>query len=152
MAAVKALRRARDWSAQQLADEMTKVGVPWNRHIVVNLEQGRRKSLRVHEVLALAYVLEVETPLDVLVPYVSALFPVTPDVQAATGPVRDWFYGETGPLRVWLETDPDTRNRGDHERAVKRWRAAIEDATLRGLIQVPQPEPADPKGSGDGPH
>jgi transcriptional regulator with XRE-family HTH domain len=137
MAAVKALRKAKDWSAQQLADEMAKVGVPWNRHIVVNLEQGRRKSLRVHELLALAYVLDAETPLDLLVPYVGALFPVTPDVEAGTVDVERWFSGETGPLRQYMEAAPDVRNQAEHDRAVKKWRAALADAGMRGLIPVP---------------
>jgi hypothetical protein len=148
MAAVKSLRLAKvpTWSAQRLADEMVKVGVPWNRNIVVNLEGGRRKSLRVHEAIALAYVLDADRPLDVLVPFVTALFPVAPDVEIATGWVRDWFDGETGPLRQWMEADPDARNRGDHERAVRRWRDAIADATMRGLIRVSETELERPGG------
>ena len=68
MGAVKRLRMERGWSAQQLAEEMTKAGVPWNADVIVNLEHGRRKSLRVHELLALLFVLDVEQPLDMLVP------------------------------------------------------------------------------------
>jgi transcriptional regulator with XRE-family HTH domain len=143
MAAVKQLRIARGWSAQQLADEMTKAGVPWNADVVVNLEHGRRKSLRVHELLALAYVLDMESPLDVLVPYVSALFPVTPDVDAGTVDVRRWFYQETGPLRQFLAASPEERAQLEHDRAVKQWKDALADAGMRGLIPLP-------KGGGDG--
>ena len=44
---------------QDSAAEMTEVGVPWTRNAVVNLESGRRKQIALHEVLALAYVLDV---------------------------------------------------------------------------------------------
>jgi hypothetical protein len=98
------------WSAQHLADEMTKVGVPWNRHIVVNLEQGRRKSLRVHELLALAYVLGVASPLDVLVPASDGVYPVTPATLLAADAVRAWFLGETGSLREWTAGTPQERD------------------------------------------
>jgi len=136
MAAVKQLRTARGWSAQQLADEMTKVGVPWNADIVVNLEHGRRKSLRVHELLALAYVLDAETPLDLLVPYVFALFPVTPDIQAGTVDVRRWFCRETGPLRQFMNATTEERSQMEHDRAVKSWKDAVADAAMRGLIPL----------------
>lgn len=96
--AVRQLRRTKDWSAQQLADEMTKAGVPWNADIVVNLEHGRRKSLRVHELLALLFVLDAEKPLEVLVPG-DEVFPVTPGLLVDAGDVRAWLRGEAGSLR-----------------------------------------------------
>lgn len=46
---------------------MTKVGVPWQRMVVVKLETGRRQGLSVSELLALAYVLNV-APVHLLVP------------------------------------------------------------------------------------
>lgn len=63
MASVKRRRLARTptWSAERLAKEMTAVGVPWTRDAVVNLETGRRKRLAAHELLALAYVLDVDS-------------------------------------------------------------------------------------------
>ena len=101
---VEAVRRARavkGWSAERLADEMAAIGIPWNNSVVVNLELGRRKSLRVHELLALMYVLEVPKPLEVLVPGERG-FPVTPGLQAGPAPVRAWLRGETPPLRQAL--------------------------------------------------
>jgi hypothetical protein len=105
MDAVKALRIAKDWSAERLAEEMTKAGVPWNRHIVANLEQGRRKSLRVHELLTLAWVLDAASPVDLLVPDLprEPMYPVTPSTLLFRDAVRAWFRGETGPLREWLK-------------------------------------------------
>jgi hypothetical protein len=101
MEEVKRRRIARDWSARRLADEMTQAGVPWNEDIVVNLEHGRRKSLRVHELLALAWVLDADSPVDLIVPDMPKLpmYAVTPAVLVARPAVRAWFRGETGPLR-----------------------------------------------------
>jgi transcriptional regulator with XRE-family HTH domain len=106
MEAVKRLRTGKGWSAQQLADEMTKAGVPWNADIVVNLEHGRRKSLRVHELLALAWVLDADSPLDLLIPGPEVrrdpMYPVTPSTLLDKAAVRAWWKGETGSLREWL--------------------------------------------------
>jgi transcriptional regulator with XRE-family HTH domain len=103
MDAVKQLRTAKGWSAERLAGEMTQAGVPWNADIVVNLEHGRRKSLRVHELLTLAWVLDASSPVDLLVPG-DGPYPVTPSTLLASAAVRAWCQGETGPLREWLDS------------------------------------------------
>lgn len=110
MNAVKSARLAKQppWSAQRLAEEMTKAGVPWNADVVVNLEHGRRKSLRVHELLALLFVLDVDKPLEVIVPDDGPLpgwFPVVPEVVTDAGKIRAWLRGERGPLRHALAED-----------------------------------------------
>lgn len=64
---VRELRRNRGMSAQALSERMNAVGVPWDRHIVANLETGRRAAVTVEELLALAYVLEV-APVHLIVP------------------------------------------------------------------------------------
>lgn len=46
---------------------MARLGIPWDRHIVANLENGRRQAVSVTELLGLAYVLDV-SPLHLLVP------------------------------------------------------------------------------------
>ena len=66
-ARVKVVRRHRGLTAAQLAEQMQAVGVDWNRNIVANLENGRRGSLGVDELFALAIVLEV-APVHLLVP------------------------------------------------------------------------------------
>jgi transcriptional regulator with XRE-family HTH domain len=96
--AIRVLRAVKGWSADRLAEEMTKAGVPWNVSVVVNLEHGRRKSLRVHELLALMFVLDVQNPLDVLVPG-DEHYPVTPGLLVDPKDVRAWLRGDTGPLR-----------------------------------------------------
>jgi len=100
--AVKRRRAVLGWSADRLAEEMTKAGVPWNADIVVNLEHGRRRSLRVHELMALAWVLDVDSPLDLLAPPDVIFYPVTPGGNVRVEAVRAWWLGETGPLRETL--------------------------------------------------
>lgn len=101
MAEVTRLRltKAPKWSAERLAEEMTKAGVPWNTDVVVNLEHGRRKSLRVHELLALAWVLDA-SPADLLAPSAERYTWVLPGQSYYTVTVRSWLDGETGPLRT----------------------------------------------------
>lgn len=103
---VKRQRTALDWTAERLAEEMTAAGVPWTRDMVVNLENGRRKALAVHEVLTLAVVLDVSSPLDLLAPGgdgPAARIPVTPNMLVAPVMVREWFTGKIGPLRRWAD-------------------------------------------------
>lgn len=91
---VKQMRTRRGWSAQQLADAMKATGVPWERMVVTKFETGRRQSLTVEELLALAFVLEV-APVHLLVPIdADGEYPVTPTVSAATDRVRAWIRGQ----------------------------------------------------------
>jgi transcriptional regulator with XRE-family HTH domain len=73
---VRELRRRRDWSAERLGQELKKAGLDWNRSIVANFESGRRPSVSIEEVLALAFV---------------------PDRAAASARVREWVRG-----RHWM--------------------------------------------------
>ena len=100
--AVKRARIAKHWSAAQLAEEMTKAGIPWNGDVIANLENGRRKSLRVHELLTLMYVLEVKKPLDLLIPGPGG-FPVIPGLRLGPGLIRAWLRGEIAPLRQTVD-------------------------------------------------
>lgn len=112
MRKVKDLRLEKRWSAGQLAEAMTAAGVPWDRSVVANLENGRRKSLRVHELYALAYVLGVDTPMELLVPWFrdGGDFPVTPKVSVDRQAVRAWFVrGNDIVLPKWIEMSPDER-------------------------------------------
>jgi hypothetical protein len=70
---------------------MTAVGVPWDRSIVANLENGRRKTVSVVELLALAYVLEV-LPVHLLVPVEpDARYRPVPTRNDPADEVRDWL-------------------------------------------------------------
>jgi transcriptional regulator with XRE-family HTH domain len=56
---VRRLRETARLSGAGLAAEMVKLGVPWNRTTVAKLETGRRESITVQELLALALALDV---------------------------------------------------------------------------------------------
>lgn len=140
VAAMKAARLAKHWSAREFAEEMTKAGVAWNADVVVNLEHGRRKSLRVHELLTAAYVLDMEQPLDLLVPPESIadsithgpLYPLTPLIAADPEAVRMWIAGRLGvPLRWGLETG---QRRGQEDGAFDKITAPIRERVERGEI------------------
>lgn len=96
-ARVQELRKGRGWSAQRLADELRKVGIPWDRSVVANFETGRRASIGVDEMLALAYVLEV-APVHLVVPPdtdASVEYQVTPEgVPEDPVFVRAWIRGQ----------------------------------------------------------
>jgi transcriptional regulator with XRE-family HTH domain len=56
---VRAIRKDLGLAAEQLAAAMTAQGIPWQRSIVANLENGRRESVSVDELIALSAVLGV---------------------------------------------------------------------------------------------
>lgn len=56
---VKQARQEKRLTAQQLGDAMVTAGFKWDRFVVQNLEKGKRKSVSVEELLALALILEV---------------------------------------------------------------------------------------------
>lgn len=148
MEAVRRHRDAKGWSAQQLADEMAGTGIPWNADVVVNLEHGRRKSLRVHELLALAWVLEVGNPMDLLVPEADdgdLMYPVVPNTLVFRAAVRAWFAGETGPLRAWLD-QPREGEPVDLAAALEQMPAALREQILRLARSGAQA----PRAGGDG--
>lgn len=77
---------------------MTSAGVKWERSVVANLESGRRQSVSVDELLALAYVLDV-APVHLLVPLSDNVwFHFTPETATPAGLVREWVRGRH-PLR-----------------------------------------------------
>ncbi|WP_280837575.1 helix-turn-helix transcriptional regulator [Micromonospora sp. A200] len=97
------LRKGRGWSAQRLAEEMTRVGISWDRSIVANLESGRRRAVSVEEWLALSFVLDV-APVHLLVPPTDDQRPATGGfvevqpvgtVTTTPGFMRAWVRGQT---------------------------------------------------------
>ena len=147
--AVKRLRMERGWSAQQLAEEMTKAGVPWNADVIVNLEHGRRKSLRVHELLALLFVLDVAKPLEVIVPG-EEVFPVVPGVLARPEAIRAWLRGEGEPLRHMLAENEQSAlmdSAADLFEQQGRPDLAAEMRRMAALLTVPAAESHDDHGT-----
>lgn len=155
---VKRLRTGLDWSAERLAEEMAAMGVPWTRDVVVNLENGRRKTLAVHEVLTLACVLNVTSPLDLLAPEGgagAARIPVTPDALVSPKYVRDWIAGKIGPMRTWLEMQQkmfavadevirDSARKGTTNEEIARMMTGVLRDTIEGApYTTRQREPGD---------
>lgn len=91
-------REQRGFSAARLARAMTEAGIPWDRSIVANLENGRRAAVSIDELFALAYVLAVPPTL--------LLFPLgqRDEVEIVDGVAvhpdlaRKWFEGQEPPM------------------------------------------------------
>lgn len=131
---VKRLRGALDWSAERLGEEMSAVGVPWTRDVVVNLETGRRKTLAVHELLALAWVLDAD-PVELIVPQGDRLekvaVPVTPAILVSPVSVRSWFRDKMGSLRAFLD-ERASETEAEYEDSIR-------DAVANAYAREPPP-------------
>ncbi|WP_435589784.1 helix-turn-helix domain-containing protein [Micromonospora aurantiaca (nom. illeg.)] len=94
---VRKLREGKGWSATELAAAMTAAGVKWDRSVVANLETGRRRSVTVDEMFALAYVLDV-APVNLIAPVDDewADYPVIAGVETHGIKIRDWIRGVVG--------------------------------------------------------
>lgn len=91
---VRRHRQARGMSAQQLADKCAEVGMPLQRTVISNIENGRRGNVSVAEVLVLAAALEVP-PAALIFPagYAEAV-EYLPGRAAAPLEAADWWHGE----------------------------------------------------------
>jgi transcriptional regulator with XRE-family HTH domain len=115
---VRALRAERRWTAQKLADEMTAAGLDWNRGVVTKLETGRRESVSITELLALAFVLDVP-PLTLLLPTEDVDYQVTPQVVRAASRVGAWVIAPGPPPTRDGESVPHP---GEHAERQDRYR------------------------------
>ena len=107
---VRELREKRRLTAAQLAEQMTQVGVAWDRGVVTKLETGRRENVSVAELLALAYVLKV-APVHLLVPLDDEQpYRVTPTVTAPAPVVRGWVRGYPAPGTSWRYVLPEEKD------------------------------------------
>lgn len=87
------LRKSKGLSGAAVAERMTQLGVHWDRNTVAKLESGRRVSINVDELLALAYALG-ESPLALLLPGAPSPYHVTPTVQLTMADVYMWLIGD----------------------------------------------------------
>jgi transcriptional regulator with XRE-family HTH domain len=110
---VREVRSSRGLTAARLAERMQETGISWDRSVVANLENGRRASVTVEELLALAFVLDV-APVHLVVP-------LTPD--------------------GWLAITPDASTTNEHARAWIRGNAALPGGDERKFFsEVPEDE------------
>jgi transcriptional regulator with XRE-family HTH domain len=113
-ARMKKLRVKRGLSADELARRMRAAGIPWERIVVTKLETGRRASVSVAEMFALAAVLNCPPVMlmtaderdeaDYQPGRVNLSYQVTPTVTSDMASVRAWIRGA-----IPLAEDDDTR-------------------------------------------
>ncbi len=90
---LREVRKARGWSAQQVAARCAALGMPQlDRSTVANIENGRRQRIGVDELLVLAFALGV-APVHLLVPLDERWYAVTPKHINASSRVRQWVRG-----------------------------------------------------------
>lgn len=115
---VRQARARQELTAQQLADRLRELGVPWDRATVTKLETGRRQNVTLTEWLALARALDV-APVHLLVqpegPGAAAgearqPYQVTPTETVTREEARAWMRGMTSlpqtDLRVFYSEVP----------------------------------------------
>lgn len=129
----RAARLARgDRTAQEIADEVTRLGYPMTRALLANFETGRKKSLDVAELIILAAALRV--------PPVTLLFPDLPDgeVEVLPGhrrPTQEalwWFTGEIDAVEP--RSDLGTLLKLTRDREAKERERADADRVARFLV------------------
>lgn len=121
-------------TAEQLAEKMREVGVPFDKTVVANLETGRRRFVTVQELLALAYVLNVAPAALLVDPEAENLsdYQVTPAVTAGTAATRmmidgrwplpgmdPWTYFREMPEGERLSDDELTSAIATHQRGMR---------------------------------
>jgi transcriptional regulator with XRE-family HTH domain len=100
---MRALRQAKNYTAEQLAEQVAKFGVPWKRDVVANLENGRRENITVDELAALALALDVPAIELLIDPDLETW--IAPHVALRDDYARIWWGGL--PVRVPTAYLPD---------------------------------------------
>lgn len=90
---VRTLRAEHGLSAQRLADRMSELGISWKREVVANLENGRRGTVGVDELLALAIVFDVP-PVTLLVNPTAAESELAEGVSTSPTMALLWMIGD----------------------------------------------------------
>lgn len=91
---VKALRNGARLSGPALATAMNERGIPWNRTTVAKLETGRRESISVQELLALALVLDVPPSWLLVDPKADTRVPIAEGVEVDPWSALLWMSGK----------------------------------------------------------
>jgi transcriptional regulator with XRE-family HTH domain len=135
---VRRYRTERGMSAQALADRCEQLGFAIPRPVLSNLENGRRESVSLAEVLVLAAALDVP-PIELALPLgVQEEIEILPGLVAPTWDAARWVEGSSAPA---VEAEGSARPRlsfhergaptvADHYRAydatVKAWRQLLQ--------------------------
>lgn len=166
---VRKVRGERGLTGAGLAERMTEAGIKWDRSVVANLENGRRASVSVEELLALAYVLDV-APVHLVVPITAGgCLSVTPDVSVTNEQARAWIRGDAElpgkDGRKYFSEVPEDEwklRAGQQEEALRQTRPTAPGGLGRGRVssstgtptrqdpwtgQRPEPESHDDHGT-----
>lgn len=95
---VRELRQRRGMSAQSLADRCAEAGFPeLKRQVITNLENGRRESVSLTELLGLAYALDAP-PVLLFIPFDGrTVLRISPEIQMSDLQAFTWVSGEQEP-------------------------------------------------------
>jgi transcriptional regulator with XRE-family HTH domain len=129
---VAVVRKGRGMSVLQLAKAVSDTGVKMDRFAVSNLERGDRKSIGVHELFALAEVLDV-APIHLLVPIEGGDYMVTPKHQVDSARARAWIRGQSPFLETPDEGDERDPGRDEWMRFLS-WMPSDERRELLGEL------------------
>jgi transcriptional regulator with XRE-family HTH domain len=156
---VRRYRKARNLTAQQLADRCTELGLSFNRSVIANLESGRRPLVTLAELLALARALEVPPVLLVTPLGHAETITVPPGRNVGVWDAFQWFVGEArlqeptealetvpigyepaDPIRLFREHDDLLRRWHDAASRLKDWQAlwpeVLRDPAGRRMIEA----------------
>lgn len=125
-------------SAQALSDRCGELGLLLPRPVLSNLENGRRDSISLGEILILAAALDVP-PLQLVVPvgYCEDI-EILPDLRVPVWDAAKWIDGESRPvirmndkgLRISFDGEPTIADYyRAHDAAIKSWRLLLERMT-----------------------
>lgn len=125
-------------SAAKLADRTADIGYPISRNVLAELENGRKRSLDVAELLVLAAALGV-SPAQLMFPELpKGQVEVLPGVPQESHDALRWFSGEAGlmrpssewtdeesqqPVEMWLREQFDPKN--DRVSITREWMQAL---------------------------
>lgn len=141
---VRRYREKKGLSAQQLADACAALGLPIQRSVLANFENGRRNTISVAELIVLAKALDVPPALLVFPLGHQPALEVLPDQERPTWMGVKWFTGDEPFPRadgisgmITLVGTPDDNQawadgarpvvfHRDHDRLVRNWRWEFE--------------------------
>lgn len=137
-AGVRTERQARGWSARELSDRLRAAGLDgWDRQIVANLENGRRGSVSVSELLVLAYVLAVPPVMLILPLGREDSVRITPKVTVHPHLALKWIEGDEPPMTSdRLGIDVATWNRNSWPLAAWRNLSETQEVAARACYEA----------------
>lgn len=135
---MRELRQRSGFTAEELAEAMRAHGVPWQRSVVAYLETGRRKTISVDELLALALVLKIR-PAALLVDIKAEAAQVAPDLEVLPAELLVWLLDDDD----LPEPAPVTYSEPDMGAVRSLWRAWIRVRIGEDRPSLGEPLPDD---------